>query len=114
MFEDAQRALIAEIAAFAKSRGKHHPYVYLPYAYRDQQPLESYGAANMDRIRAAARKYDPEGVFQSMVPGGFKITRVGAAKEEGSADAAQEEEKAAAAAEERKADGGEAERKDEL
>ncbi|EKG10040.1 hypothetical protein MPH_12867 [Macrophomina phaseolina MS6] len=85
MFEDAQRALIAEIRAFAQSRGKDHPYVYLPYAYYDQQPLEGYGAANIEKIRAAARKYDPEAVFQTMVPGGFKISRVGNA-EEGSAD----------------------------
>lgn len=75
-FEDAQRELISEIKAFAQSRGKDHPYIYLPYAYSDQKPLESYGIPNIEKIRAAAAKYDPEGVFQSMVPGGFKITKV--------------------------------------
>jgi hypothetical protein len=84
-FEDAQRAFVAEVEAFAKNKGRSHPYIYLPYAFHDQQPLESYGAVNVDKIRAAARKHDPEGVFQTMVPGGFKISRVGTT-EEGSAD----------------------------
>jgi hypothetical protein len=28
------------------------------------------------RIRAAAKKYDPEGVFQTRAPGGFKISKL--------------------------------------
>lgn len=76
MFEDAQRELIAEVKAFSKSKGKDHPYIYLPYAYNDQKPLESYPLPNIERIRAMAQKYDPEEVFQTMVPGGFKISKV--------------------------------------
>lgn len=41
-----------------------------------QDPLGSYGAENVAKIRAAAAKYDPEHVFQSRVPGGFKISKV--------------------------------------
>lgn len=78
IFEDAQRELISEIKAFSKIKGKDHPYIYLPYAYNDQKPLESYPLPNIERIRAMAQKYDPEGVFQTMVPGGFKISKVSA------------------------------------
>ncbi|KAI9868557.1 MAG: hypothetical protein M1830_005645 [Pleopsidium flavum] len=68
--------LISELDTYAQSIGKANPYIYLDYAYKTQKPLESYGKENVKKIRAAAKKYDPEGVFQTMVPGGFKISKV--------------------------------------
>jgi hypothetical protein len=68
--------LISELSKYAKSIGKSNPFIYLDYAYKTQKPLESYGAKNVAKIRAAAKKYDPNGVFQTMVPGGFKISKV--------------------------------------
>lgn len=41
-----------------------------------QDPLGSYGPDNVAKIRAAAKKYDPKQVFQTRVPGGFKISKV--------------------------------------
>jgi hypothetical protein len=41
-----------------------------------KDPLGSYGAENVAKIRAAARKYDPDQVFQTRFPGGFKISKV--------------------------------------
>ncbi|KAH9999241.1 hypothetical protein F4779DRAFT_605429 [Xylariaceae sp. FL0662B] len=49
---------------------------YLNYADYTQDPLKSYGEENVAHIREVAFKYDPEGVFQTRMPGGFKITRV--------------------------------------
>jgi hypothetical protein len=46
-------------------------------SWKYQDPLASYGSANVEKIRAAARKFDPNGVFQTKAPGGFKISRVG-------------------------------------
>lgn len=46
------------------------------YDDKDQNPLESYGPENVAKIRAAAAKYDPDGIFQTLVPGGFKISGV--------------------------------------
>lgn len=37
------------------------------YADETQKPLKSYGEENIKKICAAAKKYDPEGVFQTMV-----------------------------------------------
>jgi hypothetical protein len=31
---------------------------------------------NVEKMKAAAKKYDPSGVFQKLVPGGFKISKV--------------------------------------
>ncbi|KAK4214117.1 hypothetical protein QBC37DRAFT_421736 [Rhypophila decipiens] len=46
---------------------------YINYADASQDPLRSYGKANVDRLKAVARKYDPQQVFQKLCMGGFKI-----------------------------------------
>ncbi|ETS74969.1 hypothetical protein PFICI_13453 [Pestalotiopsis fici W106-1] len=69
-------AVNERIVAFAKSIGSSQEFVYLPYADARQDPIGSYGAANVEHIRQVAHKYDPNGFFQRRVPGGFKIARV--------------------------------------
>lgn len=69
-------AMVQRIKAFARSLGSAEDFVYLPYAKSTQDPIGSYGAANVDHIRRAAEKYDPHAFFQLRVPGGFKISRV--------------------------------------
>ena len=48
-------------------------WVYVNYADASQDPLRSYGVENVRRLKAVAGKYDPEGVFQRLCVGGFKI-----------------------------------------
>lgn len=48
-------------------------YLYLNYADISQPVLQSWGKSNVDKLRAASKKYDHKGVFQKQVPGGFKI-----------------------------------------
>ncbi|KAH6693586.1 FAD binding domain-containing protein [Plectosphaerella plurivora] len=69
-------AMMAEIKAFAESVGGLVDLVYLNYAAANQDPLGSYGAERVRFLREVAAKYDPEGVFQMRIPGGFKLTRV--------------------------------------
>jgi hypothetical protein len=57
----------------AKRRGVHSPFIYLNYANRGQKVISGYGAATQAKLRGVSRKYDPAGVFQSAVPGGFKL-----------------------------------------
>ncbi|ORY68846.1 uncharacterized protein BCR38DRAFT_424491 [Pseudomassariella vexata] len=64
------------VEEYATSIDAHNDWIYLNYADSTQKPLESYGAENVEKIRAAAAKYDPTGVFQTRVPGGFKISHV--------------------------------------
>jgi hypothetical protein len=62
---------------YAASKDGLVSWKFLNYADSYQDPLASYGSANVEKIRAAARKFDPNGVFQTKAPGGFKISRVG-------------------------------------
>lgn len=67
-------AWVESVSDFAKSVGSDVEWQYLNYADYSQDPLSGYGRENVELIRAAAEKYDPMGVFQSRVPGGFKIS----------------------------------------
>jgi hypothetical protein len=66
------------IRQYAESVQGKMDFVYLNYADVIQDPLGSYGAANVQHMRDVAAKYDPTGIFQTRIPGGFKISRVGA------------------------------------
>lgn len=66
---------LKELNEYAKSEGKFNEYVYLNYADRTQNPLRGYGQENLEYIKKVAETYDPDGVFQTQVPGGFKITQ---------------------------------------
>ena len=72
----ALKAAVNEIEAFAVSLGADSGFLYLNYCDGSQNPLASYGEENVRKMREVAAKYDPEGVFQTRVPGGFKISRV--------------------------------------
>ncbi|KAI9371227.1 hypothetical protein BJX61DRAFT_543876 [Aspergillus egyptiacus] len=69
----ALKAAISNIEAYASSVGGDVGFRYLNYCDGSQEPFKSYGEENVLKMRAAAAKYDPTGVFQSRVPGGFKI-----------------------------------------
>lgn len=60
-------------AEAAQEMGLLREFVYLNYANQVQEPIASYGREDVARLRAAARRYDPSGVFQRQVPGGFKV-----------------------------------------
>lgn len=62
---------------YARSLDAAVEWEYINYAYDWQDPLATYGQENIDRIRAAAAKHDPSGIFQNRAPGGYKITRSG-------------------------------------
>ncbi|EQB47417.1 FAD-dependent monooxygenase yanF [Colletotrichum gloeosporioides] len=58
-----------------QSRGSHLDFEYMNDASRDQNPLRSYGAANLDRLKSIAASYDPKQVFQTQQNGGFLVSR---------------------------------------
>ncbi|KAI1427808.1 FAD-binding domain-containing protein [Xylaria sp. FL1777] len=66
----------ANVTDFAKSVQGDMGFIYLNYADSDQDPLGSYGASNIQLMKDAAAKYDPTGVFQTRVSGGYKISSV--------------------------------------
>ncbi|POS76992.1 oxidoreductase [Diaporthe helianthi] len=71
--EQAGKAMLAGIEEDARKLNLFDPYVYLNYAASHQDPIASYGEENVERLRSIAKAVDPEGVFRTQVPGGFKI-----------------------------------------
>ncbi|PSN74047.1 FAD-binding domain-containing protein [Corynespora cassiicola Philippines] len=67
------KRLEGDIVALERERGVHNEFVYLNYAAKWQDPISSYGATSVDFMKAVSKKYDPHGVFQTGVPGGFKL-----------------------------------------
>ncbi|RMY92042.1 hypothetical protein D0864_00380 [Hortaea werneckii] len=68
LFNGQAKWLRDELAAFAKSIGADNEFIYLDYADADQNPLGSYGEENVRKMKAAAKEYDPQGVFQKLQP----------------------------------------------
>lgn len=64
------------VKQYSVDLGGEVDWEYLNYADFTQDPLSKYGQENVAHIREVAAKYDPVGVFQTRMPGGFKITKV--------------------------------------
>jgi hypothetical protein len=67
--------LIADIEKVTKAAGVYNRFQYLNYAAQSQTPLDNYGAASKSNLVAVSKKYDPQGLFQTGVPGGFKLSQ---------------------------------------
>ncbi|EMR62565.1 putative fad binding domain-containing protein [Eutypa lata UCREL1] len=80
--ELAQRALplyksaVEDIETYSKSVDGNVDFRYLNYCHSSQDPLATYGEESITKMREAAAKYDPSGVFQTRVPGGFKLPKI--------------------------------------
>lgn len=64
---------VAAVDSFAKKNNVFDQFRFTNDASPYQKPLQSYGAGALDRLKRTSRKYDPTGVFQTLVPGGFKV-----------------------------------------
>lgn len=69
----AAQKYIDACIAMAKEMGAYHGYMYMPYSSPYQDVVSGYGAANVERLKAVAKKYDPLGVFEKLQPGYFKL-----------------------------------------
>lgn len=67
------RDVIEAIDLDASRRGTAVSYKYMNYAAPFQDPISSYGTENRAKLQAASKKYDPEGLFQKGVSGGWKL-----------------------------------------
>jgi len=58
-----------------KAAGLYDPFHYMGDSAGFQIPgyYNGYGAANAAKLMAISKKYDPQRVFQNLMPGGFKI-----------------------------------------
>lgn len=67
------RSVLDTIDKDAEDRGTAVPFKYMNYAHDFQDPINSYGEENKAKLQEVSKKYDPEGLFQKGVPGGFKL-----------------------------------------
>ena len=72
IYKDA-KAFIDNVTAEARKRNLASSYIYMNYASPYQKVVEGYGSANVAKLKAIAKKYDPTEVFQKLQPGGFKL-----------------------------------------
>lgn len=68
--------MVAKQEALLKEAGLYNPFKYINYADPYQDPITSYGTKNVQNLWKTSRKYDPEGLFQTGVPGGFKLLEI--------------------------------------
>ncbi|KAI6084062.1 hypothetical protein F4821DRAFT_271334 [Hypoxylon rubiginosum] len=67
------REALDEIDRDATVRDTLVPFKYLNYAATFQDPIGSYGTVKVEKLRNASQKFDPDGLFQKGVPGGWKL-----------------------------------------
>lgn len=72
--DQARNRFINEAEAIATRNNAYASFVYINYAGPSQDPLCGYGADTVAFLRGVATKYDPTGVFQRLMPGGFKLS----------------------------------------
>lgn len=65
--------LVAELRSLALDKDLLHRYIFTNYGYAKDDVVAGYGEESVSKLRAASKKYDPEGIFQKAVPGGFKL-----------------------------------------
>ncbi|CZT16357.1 related to 6-hydroxy-d-nicotine oxidase [Ramularia collo-cygni] len=75
---EAAQVWLAAVQDYTNALGMSHPFVFLNNAAPFQDPLGSYGAENLQFMRDVSKKYDPDQIFQTLVPGGFKLSKAGA------------------------------------
>ena len=71
--EGQARDFITRFEEEARARGLYSEFKYLNYANRNQDPIGGYGTESKARLQEVSRRYDPEGLFQEALPGGFKL-----------------------------------------
>lgn len=78
--DEAARSVSIETTKYwqklAKKRGLDVSFTYMNDASRDQNPLASYGATNLKKLKAIAKKYDPTQMFQKLQNNGFLLSKV--------------------------------------
>jgi hypothetical protein len=71
----ANRKLALEVDQIAKTDGVSDNHLYMNYAGSWQSIFSGYGTKSVESMIRVAKAYDPRGMFQKQVTGGFKLYR---------------------------------------
>ncbi|KAJ9138014.1 FAD binding domain protein [Coniochaeta hoffmannii] len=74
IMHDAAARWYDEVSNITAKLGTADPFLYLNHAGYFQKPLCATGAENVNYMKTVAEKYDPQQVFQRLVPGGHKLS----------------------------------------
>lgn len=67
-------SLVQSIDLASKAACLYYPYIFLNDAGVGQSPFPLYGdGESLPRMKAIAQQYDPDGVFQNLASGAFKL-----------------------------------------
>lgn len=66
---------VEKSTAATRDAGEHHPWMYINYASKEQDPYGGYGEENLEKLRRIQRSVDPDGLFTSrgLCRGYFKL-----------------------------------------
>lgn len=67
------KGVLDKVDQIAAEKGTAVPFKYLNYSWSSQEPIKSYGPENVNFLHRVSKQYDPNGLFQTGVPGGFKL-----------------------------------------
>ncbi|KAL4769304.1 hypothetical protein BDW60DRAFT_210228 [Aspergillus nidulans var. acristatus] len=67
------KGLYNAIEALTRQFAQSHSFRYMNYAHQEQDVIAGFGASNKSFLLEVAARYDPEGVFQYLQRGGFKL-----------------------------------------
>jgi hypothetical protein len=66
--------VFAEIEAVVTALGAYHPYRYINYAASFQDVFSSYGTQSKEMLLRIRNKYNPDDVFETLMPGGQRLS----------------------------------------
>ncbi|KAL4982399.1 hypothetical protein BDW68DRAFT_192192 [Aspergillus falconensis] len=68
------KRLYHAIESLTREFGHSHSFRYMNYAHHEQDVIAGFGDANKLFLLEVAARYDPEGIFQHLQRGGFKLS----------------------------------------
>jgi predicted glycosyltransferase involved in capsule biosynthesis len=75
LFYDLAESARVELDEYTQATGLYNEYIYLNYAGGTENPLRGYGADDLAFLQQVQKDYDPDRIFQRLMPGGFKVWR---------------------------------------
>ena len=74
MFSETEK-LMNDIKIISINFGLDHRYIFPNHSWGRQNILAGYGEERLAELKKTQEKWDPEGLFQTVIGGGYKISK---------------------------------------